>query len=258
MTGPKPLTATSLQAANIRHGLFTREGGVSAGIYQGLNCGFGSRDDRDCVAENRRRVADTLGVSAETLITIHQIHSADAIAVDMPWSPAEAPRGDAMVTDRPGIALGVLAADCAPVLFADAQAGVIGAAHAGWRGALTGILAATVAAMETLGADRTRIAATVGPCIGQPSYEVGAEFHAAFAAEGIDTGRYFVPSDRAGHHRFDLPGFVRDRLGALGIAGVEMLAHDTYADPERFFSYRRATHKGEDDYGRQISAIALI
>jgi len=257
MTAPAALTAAGLSDDGIRHGFFTREGGVSTGIYDGLNCGFGSSDDRDAITENRARVATALGVPAPALITIHQIHSADVTVVEAPWMPGDAPRGDAMVTVARGVGLGILAADCAPVLFADAAAQVIGAAHAGWRGALDGVLASTVQAMERLGATRAGIRAAVGPCIAQPSYEVGPEFFDSFANAGVETARYFAAGDREQHYQFDLPGFVQDRLLQLELGGVELLAHDTYADPGRFYSYRRTTHRGEDDYGRQIAAIAL-
>jgi len=252
------LTAANLDAGGgVRHGFFTRDGGVSTGIYRSLNCGYGSHDDRAAVRENRARVATALGVARDHLITIHQVHSADAVVVHEPWSPADAPRGDAMVTDRPGIALGVLAADCAPVLFADASAGVIGAAHAGWRGALGGVLEAAVVAMTRLGARHAGIAAAVGPCIAQASYEVGSEFREAFLAADDGHGRYFVVSDRPEHFRFDLAGFVGDRLDALGLGAVTRLGIDTYHQEERFFSYRRTTHRQEADYGRQISAVLL-
>ncbi|HZD24767.1 MAG TPA: peptidoglycan editing factor PgeF [Alphaproteobacteria bacterium] len=252
------LTSASLAALpGVRHGFFTREGGVSRGIYASLNCGYGSGDSRADVGENRARVAAQLGLGGDALITIHQVHSPDVTIVERPWAPGEAPRGDAMVTARPGIGLGILAADCGPVLFADAEAGVIGAAHAGWRGALGGVLEATVEAMETLGARRERIAAALGPCIAQASYEVGPEFRDGFLARAAGNARYFVPSGREGHHRFDLPGYVLDRLVELGLGAAERLHNDTYAEADGFFSFRRATHRGEPDYGRQISAIAL-
>jgi YfiH family protein len=254
---PTPLTAHCLAHQRIAHGFFTRQGGVSEGIYASLNCGPGSRDVRDTVVENRRRVAASLGVDAARLVTVYQIHSPDVVAVETPWTMDDPPRADALVTARPGLALGVLAADCTPVLFADAEAGVIGAAHAGWRGALAGVTDQTVQAMEALGARRNNIAAAVGPCIAQPSYEVGPEFIDAFAAADPVNRTYFRDSDRADHYRFDLTGYVADRLSALGLAVVERLDRDTYAEPDLFFSYRRTTHLGEADYGRQISAIAL-
>lgn len=258
-----------LQAANLKavrgiaHGFFGRTGGVSTGIYASLNCGPGSGDDRANVRENRRRVAQALGGAA--LVTMGQIHSAKVLTVTAPWPIGETaaddekfiPLGDAMVSATPGIALGILTADCAPVLLADADARVIGAAHAGWKGALTGVLEATLAAMEQLGARRARIAAAIGPCIGQANYEVGPEFLARFAGEDAGNAKYFVPSDRAGHHRFDLGSFVADRLGHAGVDRIERLNTCTYAQDADFFSFRRITHRGEKDYGREISAIAL-
>lgn len=241
----------------INHGFFTRRGGVSDGIYASLNCGYGSDDARDAVTENRARVATAMGVEAEAVLTVHQCHSDKARAVAAAWSPDRAPEADAIVTDRPGIALSILTADCAPVLLVDSEAGVIGAAHAGWRGALHGILEAVVGTMQTLGARHERISAAIGPCIAQASYEVGAEFHDAFCQPHTDNERYFVPSDRDGHHRFDLAGYVHDRLIGHGLARVETLALDTYARADDFFSYRRNTHDGVRDYGRQISCIAL-
>lgn len=251
------LTAKVLQGDGVRHGFFTRQGGVSTGIYDSLNCGYGSHDDRTAVRENRARVAQALDVAAENLLTIHQVHSPTAVTVTAPWRPAEAPRGDAMVTDRPGVALGVLAADCAPVLFADARAGVIGAAHAGWRGAIGGVLDATLRAMERLGARPQATAAAIGPCIAQGSYEVGSEFHAAFIEAATANASYFLLSDRPQHYRFDLSGYVHDRLAGLGLGRIDRLDLDTYHEEERFFSYRRTTHRDEADYGRQLSAIAL-
>ena len=254
----EPIVATNLNAAGIRHGFFTRQGGVSDGIYASLNCGFGSRDRTDDVAENRSRVARTLAVNRPALNTVHQVHSADVTTVTTAWEPAAAPRADAMVCRTPGIAIGVLTADCGPILLADAEAGVIGAAHAGWRGALNGIVEATIGAMCDLGAGRERIAAALGPCIAQASYEVGPEFRDAFLDADAANDGFFVSSDRPNHFRFDLPGYVDERLARAGIATVERLDVDTYAEADRCFSYRRATHAGEDDYGRLISAIALV
>jgi purine-nucleoside/S-methyl-5'-thioadenosine phosphorylase / adenosine deaminase len=259
----------ALHAANlaplpgIRHDFFGRQGGVSEGLYASLNCGPGSGDARANVLENRRRVRAAMG--AEALVTLRQVHSPDVVTVTRPWEigrvPAEdaphIPLGDAMVTAVPGIALGILTADCAPVLFADAEAHVIGAAHAGWKGAIGGVIANTVAAMETLGARRSRIAAAVGPCISQANYEVGPEFHARFAGEDAGSARFFVAADRAGHHLFDLEGFVAAQLQAVGVDRIETLRACTYARPADFFSFRRATHMGETDYGREISAIVL-
>ncbi len=242
----------------VSHGFFTRQGGVSGGIHAGLNCGYGSDDQRDAVRINRGRVAASLAVGEEALITVHQIHSADVIRADQPWLPGAAPRGDALVTTTPGIALGILTADCTPVLFADGEAGVIGAAHAGWRGALTGVLEATVQTMEDIGARRNRIRAVVGPCIAQASYEVGAEFKTSFTEQDPGHGEFFAAGARADHHQFDLAGFVMARLGALGLGQCHDLALDTYADDQAFYSYRRSCHRDESDYGRQISAIALL
>ncbi|MEX2615412.1 MAG: peptidoglycan editing factor PgeF [Alphaproteobacteria bacterium] len=250
------LTSPALRdPKRLRHGFFTRRGGVSTGIYGSLNTGYGSDDDAVAVTENRRRIAETLELPA--LNTVHQVHGRNVAHVVDAWRPGDAPKCDAMVTDRPGIALGILTADCAPVLFADAEAGVIGAAHAGWKGAVTGVLQATIAAMEGLGARRDAIAAAVGPTIAQASYEVGPEFPAPFLAGNSDNARFFGASARAGHYMFDLPGFIESVLVAQGLGTVDVLAVDTCADPERFFSYRRATHRGEPDYGRGLSAIAL-
>ena len=257
MTDKAPfLRASSLTGlASIRHGFFTRQGGVSGGIYGSLNAGYGSRDDRDAVAENRRRVAAALGLGGDALRTVYQVHGSRVTHVDALW--ADTPRCDAMVTNRPGLALGILAADCAPVLFADADAGVIGAAHAGWKGALAGVVQATVGAMLALGARRGAIAAALGPAISQSSYEVGPGFSAPFLAQNRDNADFFVASARAGHFMFDLPGYITGVLEGLGLGLLSVLAEDTCGDPERFFSYRRATHLGEPDYGRCVSAIAL-
>jgi YfiH family protein len=241
----------------VRHGFFTREGGVSEGLFASLNCGYGSGDDPQNVARNRAIAAERLGLAEERLVTCYQIHSADVLTVEQPWRRSEAPRADGMVTNRPDIALGVLAADCAPVLFADAEAGVIGAAHGGWRGALGGVMEATVAAMTALGAVPARIRAGIGPCIRQESYEVGPEFPGRFAETDRDSGGFFVPAERAGHFRFDLPGYIAHRLVRLRLGAVASAACDTVADPVRFFSYRRACLTGERDYGRALAAITL-
>lgn len=241
--------------AGIRHGFLGRRGGVSEGVCAGLNVGWGSDDSREAIAENRRRALAAVAPGAQ-LVTVHQVHGAEAVAVAAPWGDDARPQADAMVTDRPGIALGILTADCAPVLLADPAAGVIGAAHAGWKGAFAGIVESTVAAMETLGADRARIAAAVGPCIARRSYEVDEAFLRRFA-EADPANERFFSSGREGRHLFDLEGFVLSRLAAAGLARVEALGQDTYAQPELFYSYRRATHRGEPDYGRQISLIAL-
>jgi hypothetical protein len=232
------------------------QGGVSEGIYASLNCGPGSGDDRAKVIENRRRAMQALGADAR-LVTLYQIHSSKAVAVTKPWGIGESPEADGLATTMRGIALGMLTADCAPVLLADSEAGVIGAAHAGWKGALGGIVENTVAAMETLGAARGRIAVAIGPCISQANYEVDGEFRANFARAHSANGRFFVPSNREGYFRFDLEAFVAMRLDDAGIAGVEALSACTYARADDFYSFRRATHAGEKDYGRDVSAIML-
>jgi polyphenol oxidase len=247
------LRANNLNLPGIAHGFFGRAGGVSAGIYASLNCGLGSDDDPAHVAENRRRVRQALG--AEALNTLYQIHSPNVVTVTGGWP--QGPQADGMVTAVPGIALGILTADCAPVLFADGEARVIGAAHAGWKGAFSGVLEATLAAMETLGARRGRIAAAIGPCISQANYEVGPEFRARFVERDSGDARFFVPSERADHHRFDLEADVSERLSAAGVDKIERLSACTYARDADFFSFRRTTHRGEKDYGREISAIVL-
>jgi YfiH family protein len=241
----------------VRYAFFTRQGGVSRGPFASLNCGFGSRDNPADVERNRTIAAAQFDLLPERLVTCHQIHGTDIITVERPWPRTANPRADGMVTAVPGIALGVLAADCAPVLFADAEAGVVGAAHGGWRGALAGVAEATVAAMIALGARTERIRAGIGPCIGQPSYEVGPEFAARFAAEDPESLGFFKPATRHGHFLFDLPGYIAARLGRLGLAAVERAPHDTAAEEELFFSYRRACLRGEVDYGRGLAAIAL-
>ncbi|HTV34709.1 MAG TPA: peptidoglycan editing factor PgeF [Methylocella sp.] len=250
-----PLNATLLKTPCVAHGFFTRQGGVSTGLYASLNGGVGSRDDPQAVAENRRRMAAHLCIDPAHLLVPYQIHSAQALSVRAPF--AERPRCDALVTATPGLALAVTGADCGMILFADPEAGVIGAAHAGWKGALTGILEATLAAMEGLGARRASIMAALGPMIAQKSYEVGAEFFERFVVEAPDSAGFFVPAERAAHYLFDLPGFIAQRLERAGIGGFESLGRDTYAEPEYFYSYRRSVHRGEPDYGRQIAAIAL-
>jgi YfiH family protein len=248
------LAASSLsQASGIAHGFFGRQGGVSEGIFASLNCGPGSGDVREHVIENRSRVRKALG--GEKLLTLYQIHSPNAVIADEPWE--QGPQADALATNVPGLALGILTADCAPVLFADSKARVIGAAHAGWKGALTGVTDSVLAKMESLGADRARISATVGPCISQANYEVGAEFIARFAQVDAGNNRFFVPSDKANHWRFDLEGYVVHRLREAGVANIEPLSACTYAREADFFSFRRATHRAEKDYGRQVSAIVL-
>lgn len=241
----------------IRHGFFTRAGGASEGLYASLNCGLGSGDERERVRENRARAAGRLGLAGEAVVTLHQVHSAEAVVVDRPFPDDARPKADAMVSIRRGLVLGALAADCAPILFADAEAGVIGAAHAGWRGALAGVAEATVTSMVGLGARAASIVAAVGPCIGQKSYQVGPEFRAEFVAVAPGNARWFTPSRQPGAWQFDLAGYVAARLAALGLAEVAVLPHDTCAEEARFFSYRRACLKGEKDYGRLLSAIAL-
>ena len=251
------LTTEVLYFPPVRHGFFTREGGVSEGSYASLNCGFGSGDDPERVRENRRRAMRRLGLAAEALVTAHQAHTARVAVVETPWPAATRPRIDGIVTRTRGVALGILTADCAPVLLADPRAGVIGAAHAGWRGAKSGILGETVAAMVRLGARPGSIGAAIGPCIRHDSYEVGPEFRAAFVGEEPASAGLFRPSDRERHFRFDLAGYVAGKLAAAGVETLAVLPHDTFAEPDRFFSYRRATLAGGDDYGRLLSAIAL-
>ncbi|MGH6763435.1 MAG: peptidoglycan editing factor PgeF [Phyllobacterium sp.] len=252
---PSPLTSPLLEGSRLRHGYFTREGGVSEGIYRGLNVGIGSRDIPGRVLENRRRVTAEMGVAAQNLVTPHQVHSPDVVTVSGPFA-GERPRADGIVTATPGLAIGVLTADCGPILFADSNAGVIGAAHAGWRGALSGVLENTIDAMIALGAQRSGITAVLGPCIGPKNYEVGPEFIAQFAAANPAYERFFRDSERTGYHMFDLWGFIMDRLENAGIQG-EAMRQCTYADEDRFYSYRRTTHRNEPDYGRQISTIAI-
>jgi hypothetical protein len=255
---PHSVSAASLAALDgIRHAFFTREGGVSDGLYASLNGGQGSSDRPEHVDENRARMASVLGVRAERFVTAYQVHSPDVVIAEEPWTRATRPQADAIVTRVPGLAVGVSTADCGPVLFADPAARVVGAAHAGWKGALTGVVEATIATMERLGAERARIVAAIGPTIRQPSYEVGAEFLARFCAAGVENERFFLPSPRQGHAMFDLAGYIAARLDRAGIGRIEDVGHCTYADP-RFFSYRRATHRAEPDYGRHINAIALV
>lgn len=252
------LQARSLaELGGIEHGFFTRAGGVSDGIYATLNGGTGSNDAPDKIAENRARMAARLGVGAESLLTAYQIHSPDVVVVESPWAADKRPRADALVTKTPRLAIGISTADCGPLLFADAQARVIGAAHAGWRGALTGVIEATIAAMENLGAARARIVGALGPTISQPNYEVGAEFVERFLAAAPDNARFFSATPKTSHALFDLPGYITARIAQAGIVEFENLALCTYAEPERFFSFRRTTHRNEPDYGRHINAIAL-
>jgi len=247
----------ALSLPGIRHGFFTRVGGVSAGVYASLNCGFGAKDEAARVSENRARAMKLLRLSPSALATAKQVHGAETVVVEKPWPEDLAPRADALVTNRPGIALGILTADCAPILLADSEARIIGAAHAGWRGALQGVIEAVVAAMEDLGASAPRICAAIGPCIANTSYEVGPEFPAPFLAQDPANAAFFAPSPRAGHFLFDLPGYTEKRLKALGLKRVELSGADTAAEAARFFSYRRACLKGEPGFGLELSAIAL-
>mgnify|MGYP002527101749 CR=1 FL=1 len=252
------IKAQAMDAApGVRHGFFTRQGGVSQGIYDSLNGGYGSSDDDLAVTENRCRAVELLGLGDAPLCTVYQCHGVDCITVTAPWSRQGSPKADAMVTDLRGIVLGVLTADCVPVFFADPEASVIGVAHAGWKGALGGVVEAVVNAMTRLGATPGNIVAAIGPCIGQKSYEVGAEFRAEFCAADRANEAYFMPASRAGYHMFDIAGYVAGHLERLGLGTVETLAFDTYADEERFFSYRRACHNSESDYGRLLSLVAL-
>lgn len=258
MTNPNPLTAPVLDGLNgIAHGFFTRVGGVSEGLYASLNCGPGSYDEPEAVTENRARAAGALGVSGTALVTAYQVHSPDVVRVAHPWTPDNAPRADGLVTDQPGLALGVLTADCAPVLFADDHAGIIGAAHAGWKGAIGGVLETTVQTMIGLGAHPSHIRAAIGPTIGPDSYEVGLEFRERFLDEGRGNDIFFRPSVRNDHFLFDLPGYAQSLLLQIELGAVEVLARDTRAEEDTFFSYRRATLEGQKDYGRQLSAIVL-
>ena len=241
----------------VRHGFFTREGGISSGVYKSLNCGVGSRDDRALVFKNRSRAAAVLGVAPGRLATPYQVHGTNAVIVDTVWPTGQGPEADAVVTNRRGIAVGVGTADCGPVLLADAEAHVVGAAHAGWRGALAGIIESAIAAMERLGARRDRIVGVLGPMISQRNYEVGRDLIEAFTRADRSSARFFIPSERPGHALFDLPGYIVARLLAAGIAADDMRLC-TYADPARFYSYRRATHQSEPDYGRLLAAIAIV
>ncbi|MDO9384749.1 MAG: peptidoglycan editing factor PgeF [Hyphomicrobiaceae bacterium] len=254
----KPIEAANLAGVRgIRHGFFTRAGGVSEGLYAGLNCGVGSKDDTARVLENRARVARHLGAGAPDVVTLYQVHSATALAVDQAIPRDSLPKADAVVTRTRGLAIGVLTADCTPVLLADGEAGVVGAAHAGWRGAAAGVIEAAIAAMEQLGADRSRIAAAIGPTINQPAYEVGPDFQAAVSAEDEESLGFFAPMGRSSKAHFDLPGYVEARLKRAGIKNIERQSLCTYDHESLLFSFRRATHRAEPDYGRQISAIVV-
>jgi YfiH family protein len=250
-------SASLFALAGIRHGFFTRAGGVSLGCYESLNGGVGSHDAPEHVAENRARMAAAVGVAAESLITAYQIHSPVVVTADAPWDPTARPRADAIVTRTAGLAIAVSTADCGPILFADAAAGVIGAAHAGWRGAHAGVAEATIAAMEACGADRSRIVAALGPMIRQPNYEVGPEFVAQFTNDDPGNERFFSGGARAGHALFDLAGYIAARLARAGIGRIDDLGRCTYAEPQTFFSYRRSVHRREPDYGRHLNVIAL-
>ncbi|MBL8590572.1 MAG: peptidoglycan editing factor PgeF [Methylobacteriaceae bacterium] len=254
---PPIIESPLLAGAGVAHAFFTREGGVSTGVYATLNGGVGSRDERAHVLENRRRMARALGVADDALLVPFQIHSADAIAVDAKWDVDHRPRCDGIVTATRGLALGVTGADCGVTLYCDPEAQVIGAAHSGWKGALNGVLEATIEAMERLGARRERIACALGPTIAQTSYEVGPEFRRAFLDVDAGNDRFFAPSPKPGHAMFDLPGFIAMRLTRAGVGRFENLGLDTYADETRFYSYRRTTHRAEPDYGRLVAAVAL-
>ena len=251
------IASDALALGGITHGFFTREGGHSTGLFDSLNCGMGSGDDKDTVLKNRATVAERLGVEPDRLLSAWQVHSPDAVVVSGAWPGDERPRVDALVTKTPGVGLGVLTADCGPVLFADPKAKVIGAAHAGWKGALTGVTSKTLAVMEEQGAHRADVTAVIGPMISKVAYEVGHEFPGRFTEADPANARYFTPSSRAGHFMFDLPCYLADRLRAEGVGTVVNLSLCTFSDERRFFSYRRATHRNEKDYGRLISAIAL-
>jgi polyphenol oxidase len=252
------MLSSSLLAAvpGLRHAFFTREGGVSEGVYTGLNGGLGSNDDPERVRENRRRMAEHMGVAPAQLVSVHQVHSPDAVVATAPWEGPARPKADAIATTTCGLAISVTAADCGPVLLVDPNARVIAAAHAGWKGALTGIVESTIEAMETLGAERGRMVAAIGPLIRQQSYEVGGEFVERFLDADADNAVYFIPSNRNGHAMFDLAGFIRTRLENAGVLMIDDLGVDTYSD-ERFYSYRRSVHRKEPDYGRHVHAIAL-
>jgi polyphenol oxidase len=252
------MLSSSLLAAvpGLRHAFFSREGGVSDGVYASLNGGLGSKDDPERVRENRRRMADRMGVAPAQFLSVHQVHSPDAIVATGPWDGPARPKADAIVTAKAGLAIGVTTADCGPILLADPNARIIAAAHAGWKGALTGIVESTIATMEKLGAARGRMVAAIGPLIRQRSYEVGGEFVERFLDADADNAMYFIPSTRNGHAMFDLGGFIRKRLEISGVLMIDDLGVDTYSD-ERFYSYRRSVHRKEQDYGRLVHAIAL-
>ncbi|PSC06826.1 peptidoglycan editing factor PgeF [Alsobacter soli] len=250
------IRAPELDLPGVRHAFFTRQGGVSGGIYASLNGGLGSADDRAAVAENRKRMAESMGVAPDRLVNVHQVHSPDVVVAEGPW-PGDRPKADGLATNRPGLALAISTADCGPVLFADPEGRVVGGCHSGWKGAFTGVLESTLNRMEELGARRERVTAVLGPTISSAAYEVGPEFVARFEEQSPDNARYFRPSEKPGHAFFDLPAYIAARLTRAGVGRFVDLKLCTYADPERFFSYRRTTHRGEPDYGRLISAIVL-
>jgi len=251
-------TSTTLSGIDgITHGFFSKQGGHSTGLYQSLNCGLGSNDDQASVMKNRDVVSQAMGVEAGSLVSLYQVHSPKVVVVDKPWSREDAPQADAMVSTQPGIALGVLTADCAPVLFSNSAGTVIGAAHAGWKGAVGGVIEATISAMVELGAEKTEIYGVVGPCIRPQSYEVGADMYELLTNANPINSQFFDPGKREGHYQFDLPSYALIRLANSGIGMVEDTPGDTYADEDMYFSYRRATHRNEQDYGRQISTIVI-
>jgi polyphenol oxidase len=251
------IEASTLALDGIRHGFFTREGGISGGFYASLNGGIGSNDSPAHVVENRTRMAAAIGVAPNRFVTAYQIHSPQVVVAESPWASDARPRADAIVTRMRALAIGVTTADCGPILLADPKARVIGAAHAGWRGALAGVVEATVEAMQRLGAERSEIRAALGPMIRQSNYEVGPDLIARFRAEDASSSRFFAHASHDGHAMFDLAGYIGSRLTRAGIQHVEDLGHCTYADPARFFSFRRTTHRAEADYGRHVNAIAL-
>jgi YfiH family protein len=255
------LTHDSLSDDGIAHGFFTRNGGVSTGLYSSLNCGVGSKDNPDSVIENRARVANTFGVQPENLLTLHQIHSDKCIVVDEPYDAVNnRPQADAFATDKPGLMIGVLTADCGPVLFSGKSKDgkpIIGAAHAGWGGALKGVMENTIASMEKLGLDKSTLKAVLGPCIGPKTYEVSDSFRDPFILQDMKNARFFVPAERPGHLMFDLPAYCQRRLFLAGVPNIQIMERDTCAEADMFFSYRRSTHRSEADYGRQVSAILI-
>lgn len=257
ISGDMMLTAPLLRVHGIRHGFFTRQGGVSRGIYGSLNTGLGSDDERAHVLQNRAIIAGAMNTAADRLVSVYQAHTATSVVVHEPWAAADNPRADALVTNKAGIAIAVSTADCVPVLLADAQARVVGAAHAGWRGATSGILENCIQQMEGLGAARANIRAVIGPAIRQPHYEMGSDFIAPFLAQASGNGRFLVASKRENHALFDLTGYVAERLRLAGLTAIEDMQLCTYADSQRFFSYRRMTHQGEADYGRHLHAIMI-